>query len=219
MEALYFSGMPRSGSQWLHQVLHRLKERVDLPLRVAHNHKPHEEFTLSAEAPLIGIYRDIRDVVVSAYFLNERRKEEGLEAHPWINKLTEGRTFDEGIRAMIEDPEHMVLKRYMDWYISFFGKPHVMLLRFEDATQNRYAIYEALHGLGFEVPLEAYLEAMEAYAYKRLKVAHPEHYRTGGRSTWGEVLSVETIRLIEEECCAFFNRADYPLHSLAGVGV
>jgi len=208
---LHFSGMPRSGSQWMHKILWGLKEKADLPVCVQHNHREYSAFKISYRAPLIGIYRDIRDVIVSAYYLNEKRKEHGKEAHPWINRLTEGLPIDEGIHAMCVDPDHQVPRRYRDWYLSFTGKPYVCLLRFEQVTQQPSAIFDALASLGFEVPRSTYNEVWGAFAYKRMRKAHPEHYRTGGQSTWRKVLKPETVNLIERECRAFFELADYPL--------
>lgn len=207
--------MPRSGSQWLHKLLWRLYEAGVLRMMQAHNHN-HYGAGNNAPRPItgwptLGIYRDIRDVIVSAYYLNERRKEVGKGAHPWINALTEGKSPAEGIHAMCLDQEHAILDSYLGWFRSYWGQPHVLLLRFEDTVHRRYAVYEALAGLGFAVPQETYDAAWDALDWKRMAKAHPEHYRTRGQSTWERTLVPETVRLIEEKCGWFFERTEYPL--------
>jgi hypothetical protein len=182
-------------------------------LRVAngHCHLPYDDFKLSHSAPLIGIYRDVRDVIVSAYYLNERRKAHGRTGHIWLNDLTDGKDPSDAVMAMCRDEEHDVLGSYLDWFLGFTGKPHVMLLRFEHVTQYKYGVFDALHGMGFNVPRHAYDNAWQAYAYKRLRKAHPEHYRTGGRSTWVEELDDKVVRCIEQKCAAFFELTGYPV--------
>lgn len=210
---IQFSGMPRSGSQWLHKVLsHLASDGAVFTLIGAHNHTPANLWKRdpSAAEPLVGIYRDIHDVLVSAYYYAVRLKRITGEPHPWIEPLIRGKSFEDGLLAMIEDPEQKVVRRYLHWFQSWWGKPHVHLLKFEEVTTDRYHLFRVLHGLGVFINESAYSNVMDHYAHAALQKKQPEHYRSdkAGR-TWREELPPKVIAELEEVSDFFLARGGY----------
>jgi len=161
MKEVYAVGMPRSASVYFHDVVRYIAERVGVRVLNdaidGHQHLPYSSsLGLCKDRQIFGIYRDIRDVVVSVYFYVR-----DIPIHP-LDLVVKGKGLKESIDMLITHPN--CLSRYVCWFLGYWGKPFVHLVSYEQATGPHASItFRQLFGhLGVDVPLDVVDRALRA---------------------------------------------------------
>ena len=206
MKEVYAVGMPRCASVYFHDVVRYIAERVGVKVLNdavdGHQHLPYSSsLGLCRDRQIFGIYRDIRDVVVSVYFYVR-----DIPSHP-LDPVVKGKRVKESVDILITHPN--CLSRYVCWFLGYWGKPFVHLVSYEQATGPHASITfrQLFRYLGVDVPLDVVDRALRVNSLEsRLrrdwvhdrKLADFRYYLTAGQ-----------IEEIEQLYSVFFELTGY----------
>jgi len=206
MKGVYAVGMPRSASVYFHDVIRYIAKRVGVQVLNdavdGHQHLPYSSsLGLCRDRQVFGIYRDIRDVVVSVYFYVR-----DIPSHP-LDPVVKGKRLRESIDILIDHPN--CLSRYVNWFLGYWGEPFVHLVSYEWATGPHASIVfrQLFRYLGVDAPLDVVDRALQVNGLEsRLrrdwvhdrKLAGFRYYLTAGQ-----------IEKIEQLYSAFFELTGY----------
>lgn len=168
---LYVVGMPKSGSEFFYHVIYDIINKIDEDIRIINmvgSGKQHiiydKTIGLNKRRQVFGIYRDLRDVVVSAYFYAIGQ---GKIHH--MHDLVKDLNFNEAINKLIVHEKSLL--RYNRWFLDYYNKEYVNLVKFEDITsENNEMMFKNLFkNIGIDVPLKIIKESLEKNSFNKLK--------------------------------------------------
>ena len=208
---LYVVGMPKSGSEFFYKVIFDISKELDENIRIINKvgggkqHLVYERtIGLSKKRQVFGVYRDLRDVVVSVYFYVMGQG----KIHSLYDPIKNLR-FNEAIDKLIDHDNGLV--RYNKWFLNYYDKKHVHLVKFEDITsENNEMIFKKLFKMiDVDVPLQIIKQSLEKYSFSKLKKQDPIHYNDGQKEKYKEHLSKKQINKIIRKFNKFYELTGY----------
>lgn len=222
------SEFPKSGGSWLCQML---SEALEIPF--PRNKRPiFDECILHGHhlyhfrfGKMIGVIRDGRDVMVSAYFYflfeNERNPELLVKRFrsefPFTNYSDIHKNLPEFIRYMFEDySERLFHFTWMESIHSFYNNKNVKIVKYEKLLLDPIKeLKETIAFLEKEIPSETVLSnIIDKYSFKRMTKREPgEEDRT---SFLRKGIAGDWRNYFSKEACITF--ADYAGEALIKAG-
>ena len=206
MKEVYAVGMPRSASVYFHDVTRYIAGRVGVQVLNdavdGHQHLPYSgSLGLCKDRQVFGIYRDIRDVVVSVYFYVR-----DIPAHP-LDPVVKGKGLRESIGVLIDHPN--CLSRYVNWFLGYWGKPFVHLVAYEQATGPHASIVfrQLFRCLGVDIPLDVVNRALHVNSLENRLRRDWVHDRK--LDDFRFYLTTSQIKRIEQLYSVFFELTGY----------
>jgi len=210
---LYVVGMPKSGSEFFYHVIYDIIKKIDENVRIINivgGGKQHliydKTIGLNKRRQVFGIYRDLRDVVVSAYFYAIGQ---GKIHH--LHNSVKDLEFNEAIDKLIVHEKSML--RYNKWFLDYYNKKYVSLVKFEDITsENNVMIFTNLfRNIGIDVPSKIIEESLEKNSFNKLKKKDPVHYKDGKKEKYKKYLSEKQINKITKKFHKYFELTGYKI--------
>lgn len=232
---LYVVGMPRSASEFFYYVLSDIAEdtkayKVITQVGEGRQHLTYgKTFMLCKTRQVTGIYRDIRDVLVSTYFYVMRLHEqmldprvfanregivkEKLHEHPLYESIKNCNSDSDAFDILIDHPN--CLDRYVKWFRDYYGKPFVYLVKYDNmiSSAQRETLLNMFRDLDIDVPLSAIVQALQKNTYDHHKQDNPVHYDKELSRSYRIHLSKKQIQHIEWKYRDFFIEAGICLPS------
>ena len=257
-ELIFVIGFPKSGNTWLARLLAEVtSSRIDHtnPVDAADNlpdrkgnyliSKLHASGGLIVPEDARGVYivRDIRDVLVSAFFFNNRFMREDLvkldSTSGWARCLLCKAYFRHQIRRMNKCWCGNELSVLMDWVhgnkntvgswsdhlVSWAKNPSVIVVRYEDLLRNtKGEMRRILGALKIDVSDEMLKETISNQSFKKKKskfiqsgnLQNVQFLRSGKAGGWRDFLSPGMVKEIEMTHARVMNEYGYKLEHYEG---
>lgn len=210
---LYVVGMPKSGSEFFYKVISNIVKEIDENIRIINmvgGGKQHliydKTIGLNKRRQVFGVYRDIRDAIISAYFY---AKGQGELHH--LYDVVKNLKFDEAIDKLIDYDKSAI--RYNKWFLGYYNKEYVNLVKFEDITSkgNELIIKQLFRNINVNVSTKVIKKSLEKYSFKKMKKKDPVHYKDGNKKKYKKYLSKEQIEKIIKKYNKFYELAGYKI--------
>lgn len=233
---LHVVGMPRSASEFFYYVISDIAKETKAYKVITQVGEGRQHLTycmtyvLCKDRQVAGIYRDIRDVLVSTYFyvmkLHEQmitprlyaNKEgivkEQLHEHPLYESIKDCESDSDAFDVLIDHPN--CLDRYVKWYRDYYGKPFVYLVKYDDmiSSAQRETLLRMFEDLDIDVPLSAIVKALQKNTYDHHEQDNPVHYDKELIRPYDIHLSRKQIQCIETKYTDFFVEAGYQMETI-----